>query len=81
MPSSQTWVTQTVYTQLDDAITRAKESLSDADSSSMLLDYQTYILFLNLDGGAEDIGATFAGFNYTGFVNEVQVGTRAATLV
>ncbi|KAH8657773.1 hypothetical protein BX600DRAFT_59002 [Xylariales sp. PMI_506] len=75
VPSTQEWVTQAVYTQLDDAIARANESLALANSSSFLLDYQTYVLYLTLSGGSDDIGAEFAGFNYTGFENEEQLGT------
>lgn len=76
VPASEEWVTQAVYTQLDDAVARANESLALADgSSSFLLDYQIYVLYLTLDGSSDDIGAAFAGFNYTGFENEVQTGT------
>lgn len=75
VPSSQEWVTQAVYTQLDDAIARANQSLASADSSSFLLDYQIYVLYLTLNGSSNDIGAAFAGFNYTGFENEEQLGT------
>lgn len=75
MPSSQEWVTQAVYAQLDDAVVRAKQSLAAVDSSSFLLDYQLYVLYLTLEGSSNDIGAAFAGFNYTGFKNEVQLGT------
>ncbi|KAF7539200.1 hypothetical protein G7054_g2376 [Neopestalotiopsis clavispora] len=75
VPSTQEWVTQAVYTQLDDAIARANESLALTNSSSFLLDYQTYLLYLNLYGSSDDIGAQFAGFNYTGFENQEQVGT------
>lgn len=75
VPSSQEWVTQAVYAQLDDAVARANESLALAESSSFLLDYQTYVLYLNLDGSSDDIGAAFAGFNYTGFESQEQLGT------
>lgn len=75
VPSSEEWVTQEVYTQLDDAVVRANQSLADAESSSFLLDYQLYMLYLTLEGSSNDIGAAFAGFNYTGFENEVQLGT------
>jgi hypothetical protein len=75
VPSSQGWVTQAVYTQLDDAVARANQSLALADSSSFLLDYQTYVLYLTINGSSNDIGAAFAGFNYTGFENEKQLGT------
>lgn len=73
--STQEWVTQDVYTQLDDAIARANSSLAAANSSSFLLDYQIYVLYQSLNGSSNDIGATFAGFNFTGFVNEEQLGT------
>ncbi|PSR82147.1 hypothetical protein BD289DRAFT_438131 [Coniella lustricola] len=75
VPSTQEWVTQDVYTQLDDAIARANAALDSATSSSFLLDYQLYILYQELNGSSDDIGAAFAGFNYTGFVSEVQYGT------
>ncbi|KAF7894379.1 uncharacterized protein EAF01_009830 [Botrytis porri] len=41
VPSTKKWVTQSVYTQLDDGITRANSVLSSANSSAVLLDYQT----------------------------------------
>ncbi|KAJ4289049.1 hypothetical protein N0V90_011391 [Kalmusia sp. IMI 367209] len=75
VPSTQEWVTQDVYTQLDDAIARAISSLTAANSTSFQFDYQTYLLYLNLNGGADDIGAQFGGFTYTGFENEIQFGT------
>ncbi|KAF7906539.1 hypothetical protein EAF00_000818 [Botryotinia globosa] len=73
--STKEWVTQAVYTQLDDAIARANSALSSANSSSFILDYQTYLLYLNLYGGAHNIGAAYAGFNFTGFQNEEQFGS------
>ena len=73
--SDRYWATQDVYTQLDDAITRANASLTSANSTSFLFDYQTYILYLTLNGSATDIGAAYAYFNYTGFLNEEQYGT------
>lgn len=73
--STQEWVPQAVYTQLDDAVARANLSLALTNSSSFLLDYQTYVLYLTLNGSSTDIGAEFAGFNYTGFENEEQLGS------
>ncbi|KAF7194563.1 hypothetical protein HII31_04069 [Pseudocercospora fuligena] len=73
--SDRYWVTQDVYTQLDDAIARANASLTSANSTSFLFDYQSYILYLTLNGSATDIGAAYAYFNYTGFLNEEQYGT------
>ncbi|KAM0806616.1 hypothetical protein AB5N19_06953 [Seiridium cardinale] len=40
-----------------------------------LLDYQTYVLYLTLNGGSDDIGAEFAGFNYVGFEDEEHLET------
>jgi hypothetical protein len=74
-PPTQKWVTQPNYTQLGDAITRANLSLALANSSSFLLDYQTYVLYQTLNGSSNDIGAEFAGFTYTGFEKEEQLGT------
>ena len=75
VPSTQEWVTQAVYDQLDDAIARANLSLALANSSSFLLDYQTYVLYQTLNGSSDDIGAEYAGFTYSGFENEEQLGT------
>ncbi|GKZ24243.1 hypothetical protein AbraIFM66951_002298 [Aspergillus brasiliensis] len=75
VPSTQEWVTQATYTQLDEAIARANLSLALANSSSFLLDYQVYLLYLTLNGSSNDIGAAFAGFTYTGFEKEEQLGT------
>ena len=68
------WVTQDVYMQLEDAISRANSSLFLTNSSSFLFEYQTYVLYLTLNGSSSDIGAAFASFNYTGFANKVQLG-------
>ncbi|KAL2275483.1 hypothetical protein FJTKL_01993 [Diaporthe vaccinii] len=57
VPSSQEWVNQTVYDQLDEAVARANLSLSLANSSSFLHDYQVYVLYQTLDGSSNDIGA------------------------
>jgi hypothetical protein len=67
VPSSEEWVTQAAYTQLEDAIARANSTLSSTTASNFLADYQTYLLYLVLDGSANDIGAVYAGFSYTGF--------------
>ena len=76
VPTTEKWVTQAEYTQLDDAIARAKEAMESTKGPTMLLDYQIYVLYLTLDGSGNDIGAAFAGFNYTGFMNEIQAGTK-----
>ncbi|PYH90695.1 hypothetical protein BO71DRAFT_333866 [Aspergillus ellipticus CBS 707.79] len=73
VPSTQEWATQSNYTQLDNAIARANLSLALANSSSFLMDYQTYVLYQTLNGSSDDIGAEFAGFSFTGF--DEQLGT------
>lgn len=72
--NTQEWVNQANYTQLDDAIARANSSLHRANSSSFLLDYQTYVLYQTLNGSSDDIGAEFAGFTFTGFENGERLG-------
>lgn len=75
VPTSKYWVTQAAYTQLSDAITRAKKAMASDTSSNALLDYQIYILYLTLNGSNSDIGAKFGGFTYIGFENAVKAGT------
>jgi hypothetical protein len=75
VPRTKSWVTRDVYAQLDDAIKRANAALASTTSSSALLDYQIYLLYLTLNGGASDIGARFAGFNYSGFEHQIKAGT------
>lgn len=67
------WVTPNAYAKLHDAISRGKAILSDATSSSALVDYQVYLLYLTLNGSQDDIGARFGGFDYSGFNNEIKV--------
>ncbi|PYH43476.1 uncharacterized protein BP01DRAFT_402573 [Aspergillus saccharolyticus JOP 1030-1] len=75
VPSTQEWVNQGNYTQLHEAIARANLALSLANSSSFLLDYQTYVLYLTLYGTSDDIGAESADFTFTGFEKAVQLGS------
>ncbi len=51
---------------LEKAILRAEQSLSSVTAPE-ILDYNTYLLYLVLNGSGEDIGARFAGFDYPGF--------------
>lgn len=75
VPSGRNWVTPSAFSQLNDSIARANASLASPGSSSFLLDYQTYILYQAINGSASDIGASFGGFNYTGFANEIRSGS------
>lgn len=75
VPSTKEWVNQANYTQLHNAIARANLSLSLANSSSFLLDYQTYVLYLTLNGTSDDIGAAYADFTFSGFENAEKLGS------
>jgi len=71
--ATRNWVTPQAYKMLQAAIARAN-SVADANSAGPQADYQVYLLYLNLKGSAADIGARYAGFNYTGFDNEIRKG-------
>lgn len=64
------WVVQDVYDDLEKAIARAEDVLASKPSSEVL-DYQTYLLYFALNGSGDDIGASFAGFDYDGFDNRL----------
>ena len=66
------WVTKAAYNELAEAIAEAQAVL-DAGSASELMDYQVYLLYLKLHGSADDIGAKFAGYDYVGFDNEINI--------
>lgn len=76
VPVTEKWVTQSEYSQLVNAIQRADAAAMSASSTSSLLDYQVYLLYLTLNGSSNDIGAKFGGFNYIGFDNELKVGRQ-----
>ncbi|MCD7933950.1 MAG: hypothetical protein LUE95_03505 [Oscillospiraceae bacterium] len=40
-------------------------------------DFQVYRLYLCLNGTGDDIGASFAGFSYTGFEDSIQTAAEA----
>ena len=65
------WVTPAEYNELQQAIQRAQTALH-SNESPMQLDYQVYLLYLTLNGSKDDIGAAFAGYNYTGFQQQIQ---------
>lgn len=77
VPATGKWTTQAPHAQLDQAIKRAAAAVASDTSSPAQLDYQIYLLYLTLNGSASDIGAKFGGYDYTGFENEISVGTRA----
>lgn len=53
------------------ALQRAQEVLDDPGAVPEQLTYQVYLLYLTLHGSGDDIGASFAGYDYTGFDNQV----------
>ena len=67
VPTTEMWVTQTVHDQLNSAIVRAKADLASPASTSLILDYQTYLLYLAINGVSSDIGAKFENFTYAAF--------------
>ena len=68
------WVSTSIHQQLQQAIARAEAALQDASSSNGFLDYQTYVLYLVLNGSSDDIGAKFAGYQWPGFLRAIQHG-------
>ncbi|MFM2476845.1 hypothetical protein [Celerinatantimonas sp. MCCC 1A17872] len=76
VPAQQHWVNQAAYSQLSNAIKSAKAALHARQSSDSQLDYQLYLLYLNLDGSSNDIGAKFGGFSYTGFEHQIKPGLQ-----
>ena len=49
------------------------EKICDIDYPNEIYDYCVYLLYLGNFGSQSDIGAKFAGFNYEGFDNKIQV--------
>ena len=76
VPASRKWTRQAPHAQLDQAIKRAAAAVASDTSFPAQLDYQIYLLYLTLNGSANDIGAKFGGFDYTGFENEIRAGSR-----
>ncbi|MFT4081425.1 MAG: hypothetical protein QM638_02465 [Nocardioides sp.] len=69
--SGAKWTTPAAHAALAAAIKRARGVL-ESGANADLMDYQTYLLYLNLHGSADDIGASFAGFSFTGFDNQIE---------
>lgn len=77
VPADGMWVSPAAHAQLTAAIQRARAVFGSRDSQPSSLDYQTYLLYLTLDGSDNDIGAKFGGFHYAGFVREMKSGKKA----
>ncbi|MFD2781293.1 hypothetical protein ACFS32_09360 [Novosphingobium pokkalii] len=79
VPSTGTWASGQAHAQLASVIAGAQAQLAKGDPTGAALDYQTYLLYLALDGSDKDIGARFGGFRFTGFDHEVKAGLQGAS--
>ena len=68
----QKYVTRNDYENFRDFIARA-EMASCFDLPHDIYDYNVYLLYLANHGSQDDIGAQFAGYNYTGFDNQIKI--------
>ena len=60
------YVSSDVYEEVSEAISAAKAACDDYNTADEILNYRMYILYLTLNGSADDVGAQFAGYSYTG---------------
>ncbi len=70
------YVSQAVHDELADVIASAQEVL-ESGCYDCIKDFQVYRLYLCLNGTGDDIGASFAGFSYTGFEDLIQTVAEA----
>lgn len=77
VPASGQWAPPALHEQLRQAIARAQTVLASSSAANALLDYQVYLLYLTLNGSADDIGAKFGNYRYSGFVHAIKSGTQA----
>ncbi|MCC8091370.1 MAG: hypothetical protein LIO55_08335 [Oscillospiraceae bacterium] len=70
------YVSQAVHDELADVIASAQEVL-ESGCYDCIKDFQVYRLYLCLNGTGDDIGASFAGFSYTGFEDSIQTVAEA----
>ena len=68
----QKYIKQQDYEKFREAISRAQMT-SVFDLPDDIYDYNVYLLYLANYGSSEDIGAQFAGYNYTGFDNQINI--------
>ncbi len=67
----QKYVNENIYNSFKSLIIKA-EKICNNESPNEIYDYLIYLLYLGNFGSQSDIGAKFAGFNYTGFDNEIK---------
>jgi hypothetical protein len=77
IPASGKWVSAQAHAQLARIIAGAQAQLAKPDPTGAAQDYQTYLLYLALDGSDKDIGTKFGGFHFTGFDHETKAGVKA----
>lgn len=68
----QKYVTMSDYESFRDFISRA-QMVSCFDLPYDIYDYNVYLLYLANYGSQDDIGAQFAGYNFTGFDNQIKI--------
>ena len=66
------YVSREEHEKFKSLIMRA-EKISETDYPNEIYDYSVYLLYLGNFGSQSDIGAQFAGFNYEGFDNKIQI--------
>ena len=65
VPSGKTWMTKKAYQQAQETIKTAQK-VYDQHKDGVLMDYERYLLYLALNGGQDDIGAAYAGYDFEG---------------
>lgn len=70
------YVNKLEYYKFKDAIKRA-EDVANSDYPNDIYDYNVYLLYLASYGSQDDIGAQFAGYNYSGFDNQIKIKSNS----
>ena len=68
----QKYVKREDYEKFREAIARA-QMISVFDLPNDIYDYTLYLLYLANYGSKDDIGANFAGYDYIGFDNQINI--------
>ncbi len=76
LAAGTSYVSQAVHDELADVVASAREVL-ESGCYDCIKDFQVYRLYLCLNGTGDDIGASFAGFSYTGFEDSIQTAAEA----
>lgn len=65
VPAGKPWMTPSAYHQATEVITAAQK-VYDQHQAPVIMDYERYLLYLALNGGQDDIGARYAGYDFEG---------------